>query len=207
LGHDSSGSESIEENISESGSSGNYEPPLDFTQSEDFLARQIQAALFRDDTKHSRITETASISSSETTESTESDDYGAEDYTTHMANENYDTLLMNRAQTLGADATAAGTKMFNGNGKRLAKDSEGHDCASCGNCSSHAASDDEDYCEHDHSGPSHHTCRCVHCELLGNTKNNPDSRAATAQDRLRKKLKQRQQEQQLKKRGNAQPQS
>ena len=98
LGHDSSGSESIEENISESGSSGNYEPPLDFTQSEDFLARQIQgmltllaqnitsllAALFRDDTKHSRITETASISSSETTESTESDDYGAEDYTTHM---------------------------------------------------------------------------------------------------------------------------
>ena len=39
----------------------------------------------------------------------------------------------------------------------------------------------------------------VHCELLGNTKNNPDSRAATAQDRLRKKLKQRQQEQQLKK--------
>ena len=28
---------------------------------------------------------------------------------------------MNRAQSLGADATAAGTKMFNGNGKRLAK--------------------------------------------------------------------------------------
>ena len=45
LGHDSSGSESIEENISESGSSGNYEPPLDFTQSEDFLARQIQGKL------------------------------------------------------------------------------------------------------------------------------------------------------------------
>lgn len=40
---------------------------------------------------------------------------------TIQANENYDTLLMNRAQSLGADATAAGTKMFNGNGKRLAK--------------------------------------------------------------------------------------
>ena len=41
----------------------------------------------------------------------------------------------------------------------------------------------------------------VHCELLGtNTKNNSDSRAANMQDRLRKKLKKRQQEaQQLKK--------
>ena len=47
LGGDSSASESIEENISESGSSGNYEPPLDLAQTTELLRSQIQGKLIK----------------------------------------------------------------------------------------------------------------------------------------------------------------
>jgi len=249
LADGSSGSDSIPENLSESGSSNYAEAPIDFNKT--LLPNHSSFHELWEDTDDYPdgvgIHDVASISSSETTESSESfetDNYPravdevkkifeqreqaklkfsnsvstisrtAAGVSKDLFSETMDKILNSQPtakvtttlmttmtttpEIIKEEETIQGVKIEKGID---CKDSAYHDsdndnsddddCGDedeCGHGHSHGGCDHD----HDHIQNDHSTCRCVHCELLGNTPTHKgDIRNEMMRERLRKKLKER----------------